>query len=397
MGFPRDLSDVRFLKIHPAIGVARVANSETYYVFGANPESYKADGLMKRQAVQFRIFAYGQNHVGLGELTGEVRDALGLTVVWSARVANRKIAKLLGTPLDGADHVIAAEASSNDDRGGTLTGGLRDFQEGIIPLGQITAEGLFIPPRGGLYRKTASAVPEDYPAKSTDVADTTCDGEISVLLIGADVALDVVPACIIVAPQDFSPDTDESYSIAQQVRDDLGMANPVRRPVGTIHNRTANALDYEAIKSTTSDYQPGFEACLGGNRTEVADLRSIFFAANEDPRIAPHEVRVRYRERGGDRGAVPGQLTSGLCSTWQGDFTACVGHWAEHLPLSVFLDEDPAREVDLFRKTYANPVGHPGRRWDAEDFAKGVDRVGVARLRDGAYVETEREPGEDIE
>src|SRR5262245_63447182 len=90
MAFPNDLSDVVVLKIHPAIGIARVSKNDDYFVFGTDPGPYKSNGLMKRQAVQFRIFAYGQNNIGLGELTPAVLSSLNIKAVWSAQVANRK-------------------------------------------------------------------------------------------------------------------------------------------------------------------------------------------------------------------------------------------------------------------------------------------------------------------
>src|SRR5262245_31932637 len=155
MAFPDDLSDVIVFKIHPAIGIARVSNNDDYYVFGQDPGSYKSNGLMKRQAVQFRVFAYGENHVGLGELTPKAMTALNITAVWSAKVANRKIALLKGVPLSGTDSVIRAEASSDDANKGQLVGSLPDFAEGAeIPMGQITDTGLFIPPTGQVFRKT---------------------------------------------------------------------------------------------------------------------------------------------------------------------------------------------------------------------------------------------------
>jgi hypothetical protein len=130
MPFPNDLSDVVIFKIHPAIGIARVAKNDDYYVFGQDPRKYKSNGRMKRQAVQFKVFAYGDNHVGLGELTPQVMGNLGVTAVWSAKVANRKIARLAGTPLEGTDLVIAAQASSDDANSGQLVGSLPTFLEG---------------------------------------------------------------------------------------------------------------------------------------------------------------------------------------------------------------------------------------------------------------------------
>ena len=114
MAFPQDLSDVIVIKIHPAIGIARVSKSPDYFIHGTHPPLYKSNGLMKRQAVQFRLFAYGENNVGLGELTQEVMTTLGISAVWSAKVANRKIAYIENVPLSSMTHVIAAEAASND-------------------------------------------------------------------------------------------------------------------------------------------------------------------------------------------------------------------------------------------------------------------------------------------
>ena len=161
MAFPNDLNDVVVFKIHPAIGIARLSRSDDYFVFGEDPGSYKSGGVMKRQAVKFRIYAYAENHVGLGELTPKVMTALGITAVWSARVGNRKIARQKGTPPSGTAFLISAQATS-DANGGQLTGALPGFEEGgSIPLGQITSTGVFIPPKARAFRKTAG---DDLPA-----------------------------------------------------------------------------------------------------------------------------------------------------------------------------------------------------------------------------------------
>src|SRR3954452_17775063 len=83
------------LKIHPAIGFARLSTNPDYYEFGLTPQTrYKSNNLIKRQAVRFRIFAYGANNRGMQELTPAWLAANGLRTVWHARVANRKVAKL---------------------------------------------------------------------------------------------------------------------------------------------------------------------------------------------------------------------------------------------------------------------------------------------------------------
>ncbi len=222
MAFPNDLSDVVVFKVHPAIGVARVAMNDDYYVFGRDPGNYKSNDLMKRQAVQFRVFAYGDNHVGLGELTANVMNNLNITAVWSAKVANRKIARLAGTPLGGTAFVISAEASSDDANAGRLVGSLPTFAEGAaIPLGQITSTGLFIPPKGGVFRRTAGEPVPPFPALSRTVADTTCDGSVSVYLVKDGQVLPTLPACIVVAPQDFSPDVNPTPNLVDFLKHEL--------------------------------------------------------------------------------------------------------------------------------------------------------------------------------
>jgi L-lysine epsilon oxidase-like protein len=401
MAFPNDLSDVVVFKIHPAIGVARVANNDDYYVFGRDPGSYKSNGHWKRQAVQFRVFAYGDNHTGLGELTPEVMASLNITAVWSAKVANRKIARLEGTPLGGTEFVIAAEASSDDANAGALVGSLPTFAEGAaIPLGQITSTGLFIPPKGGVYRKTPGEEVEPYPAVSTTVADTTCDGSVSVRLVKDRQELPSLPACIIVAPQDFSPEVNppeqrigHSWMLLPFLRQRLQIPSA---PAGNLHNQTARAIDEAAIRSCTADFAPGFEVCFEDDRSEVIDTKSVFYQASQDPLADPREMRPRYKTAPGGSGAVPGQLTSGLCSPWQGDFTACVGYWAEHLPIQAYLDEATSTPVQPFRKKYANHSSGAPRLTSGDDFAEHVDKIGVMRMLNSKLVETERDAGDDI-
>ena len=78
---------VQVIKIHPAIGIARVTKNEDFYTYGEDPDTYTTNGLMRRQAVQFRLFAYGANNEGIEELTPERLTALGVSVVWHARIA----------------------------------------------------------------------------------------------------------------------------------------------------------------------------------------------------------------------------------------------------------------------------------------------------------------------
>ena len=89
------------MKIHPAIGVARVGDSEhSFYIGperagglptepegGAPVEHFKdAAGALRRQAARFRIYAGDAEIVVGGELEGQrVVD-----IVWTVHLANKK-------------------------------------------------------------------------------------------------------------------------------------------------------------------------------------------------------------------------------------------------------------------------------------------------------------------
>jgi hypothetical protein len=386
MAFPSDISDVVVFKVHPAIGVARLSANDDYFIFGSDPGSYKSNNLMKRQAVQFRIFAYGDNHVGLGELSADVMDALNITAVWSAKVANRKIARQLQEPLAGAPSAISAEASS-DAKGGRLTGSLPGFDEGAtIPLGQITADGVFIPPKSEVFRKTAGADVPGFPGSAT-VIDNSCDGMVTVNLVKDGKALDVLPACIVVCAHDFSPDVEPDRSLLDYLKDTLQIS-PNAAP-GNLHNQAARNLDEAALAPGTAIFDPGIEISFDTPTTEVHDVKGVFYQSGQDQRIDPREMRVRFKSAPTDQGAVPGQLTSGLCSPWQSDYTACVGFWTDHLPPDVFRDVGSSDSVRLFRKQRADTSPLAETLRTGNDFLQ-VDQIGVARLRSGKLVETER-------
>ena len=82
--------------IHPAIGIARVGNSEDHYFVGPevdepeplDPGSYKdRTGALKRQAARFRIYGYNADGEVVRELTPDDAD-----IRWTVHVANTKAA-----------------------------------------------------------------------------------------------------------------------------------------------------------------------------------------------------------------------------------------------------------------------------------------------------------------
>lgn len=356
MAFPNDLSDVAAIKIHPAIGCARLANNDAYYEFfdfevkrrAAEEREYKSlrDGQhwMKRQAVRFRLFAYGADGAELGELTDAIRAANGIGVTWSASVANRK----LHTWSNGATPVVAAEASASGGQSARLEGD-NPWRPTKVWLGDITGDGLFIPPKAGVYRKTPTTQVPPYGAHRNDngVLDTTSDGIVTAALTGA-TAIPVIPACVIVAPQDFSPDVgpgdinnDFNKDFVKETRALLGIADEAAL-AGAGH-----AMDLAMMRTLNAQYSPGMEICLGDDNPALADPQRAFFARGEQ-HIHSNEIRPSY----GPGRAELGALTAGLCSTWQTDLTACLDWWTSTYPNQVEYDAAPTARF-LARREFA--------------------------------------------
>jgi hypothetical protein len=82
------------IKIHPAIGIARVGNSPSEFFIGPEkpgvhvrpPGGYRdAQGRIKRQAARFRLFGYDKNGKPVREITA--KDA---SITWTVALANKK-------------------------------------------------------------------------------------------------------------------------------------------------------------------------------------------------------------------------------------------------------------------------------------------------------------------
>lgn len=97
--------DVARVRIHPAIGVARIGNAGFVNGVPATPADpadffvgperpfetapptggYKRNGRVRRQAARFRLFAYDQQDKLIGEVTSDVAD-----IAWTVELANKK-------------------------------------------------------------------------------------------------------------------------------------------------------------------------------------------------------------------------------------------------------------------------------------------------------------------
>jgi L-Lysine epsilon oxidase N-terminal/L-lysine epsilon oxidase C-terminal domain len=233
---PRDRKIVR-AAIHPAIGVARVGNSQDGYFIGpevvdpppAPPGFYQDDtGALKRQAARFRVYGYNAVDEVVAELTADNAD-----IRWSAHVANQKAAwyefqialdipeassapqsRRRNRSMVGPDRAgLVIDPGPRTIRGRDTSGPDYHFDTGEflgtqVYLGELRTDAagrlLFLGGRG------VSASHDGSPA--TDFAnndgwyDDISDGPVTAEVTINGQAVPVEPAWVAVAPPNYAPD-----------------------------------------------------------------------------------------------------------------------------------------------------------------------------------------------
>lgn len=229
--------------IHPAIGVARLGNSQDEYFIGPEVEvpvptpagaSRDATGALKRQAACFRLYAYNAAGEILGELTPDNAD-----IRWTVHAANKKAAWyqfLLAMDVPEAAGLAAAR------RNKTVTGAAR--QDLVLDPGPKSIAGkdtsgepytLVAPGFAGfdtpvylgelrtdsaghllfLGGRGVSASPAGKPVWDGTSAgfpnadgwyDDTSDGPVTAEVTINGRAIPVDPAWVIAAPPNYAPD-----------------------------------------------------------------------------------------------------------------------------------------------------------------------------------------------
>ncbi len=406
MSFP---NNVALLKIHPAIGIARVSSSPAYFVYGETPPNeYKSNGVIKRQAVRFVVVGYDAQGQEVGAYSLADLQTMGLNIVWRVRVANKKIARLRGPnhTIAAADqsYIVNAEARS-DQNNGELVGDMQaaDFHEGhSIPLGRIHPDGLFVPGQGTLYRADPTIAMPLAGMFSEDFADNTCDGiveaQISDTQPGQAIPQKILSAWLLVTPPDFAPQIKDSDHYPNRKNLDGWLAGQLGAPAPV--NATAKNLDRVHLSHGTDDFSPGVETCLGYGSfvsENNNDISSLFFTGAQtldaaDMRLDPSKAK-------------PGDLTAYMCSPWQFDFSPChCGYWAAHRPDTVHRDDtapiqwSPGNKpaVKWLRyvaaETVANATEFPasGEMSANPEIVEHVYKLGIIRKKNGQETETER-------
>ena len=240
------------IKIHPAIGVARVGNSRTEFFIGpelpgnrsAPQGGYKDKTLrIKRQAARFRVFGYDSR----GDLVKELLASDG-TIAWTVHLANKKAAWRRFEGLkqntafrnahirDRESLIIDAGSRSIDSISKTARFNSGAFLGTPVALGEMRTD-----PQGRLlvlggYGQSGSPAnrPIEEFANNDGWFDDVSDGPVTatVRLNGANQVIEASGAWLIVGPPNFAPAIDSVitlYDVLLQVAvDKLGMILPAK-------------------------------------------------------------------------------------------------------------------------------------------------------------------------
>lgn len=235
----RDLRIVR-AAIHPAIGIARVGDSEEHFVIGpetdrpppiAPGETKDPTGALKRQAARFRIYGYNAAGEAVAELTAQNAD-----IAWTVHVANQKAtwyefqialdipeasdehdappSKLRNAGLTGAArNQLVIDPGARTITGAGAHGPQYRFASGAffgkkVYLGELRTDDagrmLFLGGRG--VSASSDGAPATTFANNDKWHDDTSDGPVTATVVVDGRPLLVDPAWVVVAPPNYAPE-----------------------------------------------------------------------------------------------------------------------------------------------------------------------------------------------
>jgi hypothetical protein len=299
------------VRIHPAIGIARLGNSaDAFFIGPERPGSVHAGpfkdekGCIKRQAARFRLFGYDAEDRLVREITSD--DA---TIEWTVELANHKAA------YKRFDGLATSTKMRNDDiadrsllsitpRPATLRGPDQaaklddgEFIGKKVPLGEARTDDrgrLLVLGGHGYSSSVPAARPLTTYANNERWHDDTSDGPITakVTLKGQRSPVPVLPAWVICAPPDFAPAIQcvvTLYDTLLQVAIDRGQLPPLETPSFTtdVYPILARALAIRWVSSLAAPNHGTLAPAFGPGAE--ADMRAHIFGHLRDPALAPNE------------------------------------------------------------------------------------------------------------
>jgi sugar lactone lactonase YvrE len=337
-----DLSRIATVAIHPAIGIARVGNSDDAFflapeVPGTVPVGPFKDeaGAMAKQVARFRLYGYDAQGRVVGEIT-----AADAQITWSVIVGNAKAAWYgADEPLDlpDAQPMPLRNATRADRRALAVVSDLAQVQGAGAPprpltggrflgrrvdLGEILTDAdgrLMVMPGSGRAVSSAGAPPLSGFADNDGWTDTTADGPVFATVRIGDRVLKAAPARVVCGSPNYGPGIAAGITTLYDTASSaLVVAGRRKRP------RTDFFRDVEPIFERMTDMQwvnggylttngwgslrdwttSEWRARLADGSRANAELRQAIFAMFRDPFYGSVQPSLEPQEYG-DMVAIP--------------------------------------------------------------------------------------------
>lgn len=263
------MSEIKYVKIHPSIGIARVGNHpEDFFIgpelpfeVGAPQGGYKArhNGILKikRQAARFRLYAYDSNDKPIREIT-----ASEASIRWKVTLANKKASwEKFDGPRRNPSNLRNDRVSIDDRRkleirpgereiqhddrgpvafdGGTFMSHNPDNSTSVtkeVGLGELRTDSdgrLLV--LGGLGNSESPSGTRiinyaNNPGWYDDTSDGPVDAEITIRTDNGDLSPEVVGAWVVCAPPNFAPPIQSVVTLYDTLYDRAVSTGAVRAP-----------------------------------------------------------------------------------------------------------------------------------------------------------------------
>lgn len=387
----------RQFRIHPAIGIARVGDSEEYFIGPEEPGAvplgsgpYKENGRIKRQAARFRVFEYIYDDSWRLQTVAEVLPSTDVSIEWRVKLVNKKAAALTFWPpheprnpgippddliIDGGMQTIAGSSQKREVS--------EYFLNQPVKLGELRTDEAGRLIVVGAYGKSFS-IPDgrslDNFADNPGWCDDVADGPVmaSIRYANGEVVEVTDSAWIIVSPPDFAPPIanvvtlyDAVLDVALQIEPGFLAFRPVSftRDIYPILQRAVNLSWVEPHAAhhcgnhSGNFLQPDLLKILADNNSSASAVRAWVFERLRDPANPNMSGNMPDLETGLDPTnpnpleQIPFTLTRhqyDLMKKWkQGDFEA---DWGQPLP----ADPDPAAVAKALDRAALEPgIGGP--------------------------------------
>lgn len=325
---------IKYCKIFPGIGIARLGNSETDYFIGPEapghgpnpPGGFKdIEGKIKRQAARFRVYAYDDTDTVVAEITS---DTKGANVEWSVQLANKKASWYefhgekkgrendAGGPKEGLRNLTVSARSdleitpsARKINGKNQGGAQYAFDDGAFSGKSVYLGELATDDKGRLLvlggRGDSAYAPGGKPitsyANNDFWYDDTSDGSVTatVTIDGSQIPVKST-SWVIVAPPKYAPHISPVVTLYETMAQAAGVDVPktlsFTNDIFPIFSRIADQqwVNEEALRGHGPQKPGNFSdpkviAALKDNSDEGKSLRKRIFSRIRDPRLKSEE------------------------------------------------------------------------------------------------------------